>query len=354
MADERQFTPEDRALFEAEVERLRRQELPRARDEEIKAAAQRAVERDLEIERANYREELDQEVARATAETPDEERAEARREAPSKFLVLTLLLLLLFFLLAATGQLPSLFGSGNRAGETRLSAKGALGGALAGPTTTPVGGVVLLGGTLGPVFAGRGDPGAGGVDAPGSLVPAVAGVDPFFWPYYAAHDGLRVFGLPLSKVEIVNGRRVQWFERARLEHWPEYAGTPYEVQPGLVGREYTAGRTFPTQSFFPSRPGLAYFGETSHGAGGLFLDYWNKHGGLDLFGYPISDELPEVLDDGRIHTVQYFERARLELHPEVGSNGDVVMLGLLGRALYLNERAPEIIPPPQPTPVPLQ
>lgn len=352
MADERQFHPEDRALFEAEVERLRRQELPRAREEEIKAAAQRAVERDLEVERANYREELEQEVARTTAETAAEERAEARRETPSKLLMLVLLLLLFLLFLAATGRLRTLFSGSAGNGDGRLSARGAFTGALAGPTTTPIGAAGLQGGPLNPVFIGRGDPGAGGVDPPGAVVPQVAGVDPFFWPYYAQRDGLRVFGLPISPVVDVNGRRVQWFERARLEYWPELAGTPYEIQPGLVGREYTDGRDFPKQGFFPSRPGLVYFAETSHGVGGLFLQYWQAHGGLDIFGYPISDQIPEVLEDGRIHTVQYFERARMELHPELAGGSDI-MLGLLGRALYKQEPKPELITPPRPTSVPL-
>ena len=353
MADERQFSSQDWALFDAEVERLRREELPRARTEEIKAAAQRAVQRDLELERENYREELDNEVARVTAESAAEERTDARREAPSKLFLLAILLILLILVLAATGQLRTLFGGEARGSGTRLAAKGPLTGALLGPTTTPVGGLDGQVPGMDPQLAASGNPGAGGVDAPGSIMPQVAGVDPFFWPYYAEHDGLRVFGLPLSPVTTVNGRRVQWFERARLEYWPEHKGTPYEIQPGLVGREYTEGRTFPTQTFFPSRPGLVFFRETSHGLGGLFLEYWNNHGGLDIFGYPISEEIPEVLEDGRIHIVQYFERARMELHPELASSGDEVLLGLLGKALFLDEPKPESIPPPQPTAVPL-
>jgi hypothetical protein len=347
MADEEQFGPEDLALFEAEVERLRKQELPRAREEEIKAAAQRAVERDLESERESYREELDTEVARATTESIAEERAEARREAPSKVLMLAILLILLVFILAATGQLRSLFGGAARDNEARLAPKGAFSPALDGPTTTPVG-------SLSAQFGDEGDPNAGGVDAPGAIpAPVVEGVDPLFATFYAEHDGLRLFGLPLSELEIVNGREVQWFERDRLEHWPEYGDTPYAIQPGLVGREYTDGRLFPAQTFFTSRPGLVFFPETSHGLGGPFLEFWTVHGGVDTFGYPISDELPEVLEDGRIRNVQYFERARLELHPADESSSDQVLVGLLGRALYLQEPRPEPLPAPAPTPVPL-
>jgi hypothetical protein len=174
-----------------------------------------------------------------------------------------------------------------------------------------------------------------------------------FATYYAEHDGLRLFGLPLSKAMDVNGRRIQWFERARLEHWPEYSDTPYAIQPGSVGREYTDGRDFPKQTFFTNRPELIFFPETSHGLGGAFLEFWTAHGGLDLFGYPISDELSEVLDDGRIRRVQYFERARMEAHPRPDGSGEDVLLGLLGRALYLQEPRPEPLPVPAPTPVPL-
>jgi hypothetical protein len=34
----------------------------------------------------------------------------------------------------------------------------------------------------------------------------------------------------------------QHFERARFEHHPENAGTPYEVLLGLLGRELTGNR----------------------------------------------------------------------------------------------------------------
>lgn len=341
MIDEDELTPEDRALFEAEVARLRQQELPRARTEEIKAAALRAVERDLEAQRALFHDELDDEVAHAGVASFDDQQDEARREAPSKLLILAIVLILLFFILAATGGLRSLFAGNERAEQPRLAPKGALAGVLDGPTTTPVG-------------APAGDPAAGGVDAPGS-VPArvVEGVDPLFATYYAEHDGLRLFGLPLSTALDVNGRRVQWFERTRLEHWPEFADTPYAIQPGLVGREYTDGRDFPKQSFFPNRPDLIFFPETSHGVGAPFLDFWTAHGGLDVFGYPISDEFSEVLDDGRIRRVQYFERARLEVHPRPDGSGEDVLIGLLGRALYLQEPRPEPVPVPAPTPVPL-
>ena len=63
-----------------------------------------------------------------------------------------------------------------------------------------------------------------------------------FLEYWLAHGGLFEFGYPLSE-EVVevgpdgNNRVVQYFERARFEYHPEYAGTADTVQLGAVGRE---------------------------------------------------------------------------------------------------------------------
>jgi hypothetical protein len=56
-----------------------------------------------------------------------------------------------------------------------------------------------------------------------------------------------------------------------------------------------------------------------------FKSYWHEYGGLEIFGYPISNEMQE---DGT--TVQYFERARFEWHPGVWPERHDVLQGLLG------------------------
>ena len=62
-----------------------------------------------------------------------------------------------------------------------------------------------------------------------------------------------------------------------------------------------------------------------------FLGYWRTHGGLVQQGLPLTDELVEVSAiDQKPYTVQYFERARFEKHPEKAPPYDV-LLGLLGR-----------------------
>ncbi|MFL5734681.1 MAG: lamin tail domain-containing protein [Chloroflexia bacterium] len=75
---------------------------------------------------------------------------------------------------------------------------------------------------------------------------------------------------------------------------------------GLVSNTGTAQT--PTSHYFP---------ETRHTVKGLFLTYWQEHGALAQQGYPLSEEFTEVNDlDGKPYTIQYFERAVFESHPE--------------------------------------
>jgi acetyl esterase/lipase len=76
---------------------------------------------------------------------------------------------------------------------------------------------------------------------------------------------------------------------------------------------------------------------------GKFLQYWTSHGGLAQQGYPISDEMQETsATDGKTYTVQYFERAEFELHPENSPPNDV-LLSLLGTLRY-SQRYPNGAP----------
>ena len=76
------------------------------------------------------------------------------------------------------------------------------------------------------------------------------------------------------------------------------------------------------------------FPETGKTVAGRFLEYWDAHGGLAQQGYPISEQMQEVSDlDGKSYSVQYFERAVFELHPENQPPNDVE-LSLLGVFQY--------------------
>jgi len=82
--------------------------------------------------------------------------------------------------------------------------------------------------------------------------------------------------------------------------------------------------------------GEACFAETGFCVRGRFLAYWQQHGGLAINGFPLGDERQEILEDGNTYTVQYFERVRLEYHPENALPYDV-LLGQFGRRV-LGER----------------
>jgi hypothetical protein len=142
---------------------------------------------------------------------------------------------------------------------------------------------------------------------------------------------------------------VQWFERERFEYHPENAGTRYEVLLGLLGNELLsrACRTFAKAQPIPpppnTKPGSppptdrVYFKETSHNLVGAFKTYWEKRGGLAVFGYPVSEEFGETNPaDGKFYIVQYFERARFEYHPEHKGTPYEVELGLLGNQYIAN------------------
>ncbi len=75
------------------------------------------------------------------------------------------------------------------------------------------------------------------------------------------------------------------------------------------------------------------FPETNMCLGGAFRDYWFANGGLARNGFPLTPERREVLEDGKEYTVQYFERVRMELHPENAAPYDV-LLGQFGREVF--------------------
>ena len=70
--------------------------------------------------------------------------------------------------------------------------------------------------------------------------------------------------------------------------------------------------------------------------GGKFRAYWESHGGLAQQGLPISNEFTEAsdLDPGKSYTVQYFERAVFEYHPENAGTPFEVLLAQLGTYRY--------------------
>lgn len=151
-----------------------------------------------------------------------------------------------------------------------------------------------------------------------------------FIAYWAQHGGLAMYGLPITPEFEQNELTVQWFERARFEKNPKLPAEN-QVQFGLLGNEMRK-----PDPPLPGPPGgnRRFFPETGHSIGGRFRDYWEKNGGLTQFGYPLTEE---VFEDGL--TVQWFERARFEYHPEHAGSAAEVQLSQLGRILWGRQNA---------------
>ncbi|SRR5579884_782227 len=141
-----------------------------------------------------------------------------------------------------------------------------------------------------------------------------------FREFFEAHGGLDAFGFPRTEPVQENGFLVQYFQRARMEWHPEIN----QVQLSLLGSMLAQGRTFDAAKPVPNTADVRYFKETSHTVHHAFLKYFDSRGGLEQFGYPISDE---IVEDG--FRVQYFQRARFEWHPELPPAYSV-SLALLG------------------------
>ncbi|MEO8287109.1 MAG: hypothetical protein ABI670_11820 [Chloroflexota bacterium] len=162
-----------------------------------------------------------------------------------------------------------------------------------------------------------------------------------FLDYWEQNGGLSQQGYPISdlvgEVSPLDKKpyTVQYFERAVFEYHPENRA-PYNILLSQLGtfrykKKYPDGAPDQTQN---TSSGSMHFSETGHRLGGRFLEYWDKNGGLSQQGYPISDEFQEKSDlDGKLYTVQYFERAVFELHPENQAPYDV-LLSQLGTFRY--------------------
>ena len=169
-----------------------------------------------------------------------------------------------------------------------------------------------------------------------------------FLKYWRAHGGLAVYGYPITEAmqekSDLDGQTytVQYFERARLESHPENAA-PWDVILGQLGRN-NAQKVLLQPAMNPitedkTPAGAKYFPETQHAVGNAFLSYYSAHGALDQFGYPLSEEFQEKATDGKMYTVQYFERNRFEYHPENAAPYNV-LLGLLGAQMAQEKKLP--------------
>lgn len=166
-----------------------------------------------------------------------------------------------------------------------------------------------------------------------------------FLIYWNNNGGLAQQGFPITEeypeVNDIDGKtyNTQYFQRARFEFHPEIGDQNNQVLLGLLGTEAFLARyhnlnAAVTPVIVPGG-GSRFFPDTGHTVTGLFLNYWNTHGGLQQQGFPISEAFVETsLTDGRPYVTQYFQRARFEYHPEISGQNNQVLLGLVGVEIY--------------------
>jgi hypothetical protein len=177
--------------------------------------------------------------------------------------------------------------------------------------------------------------------------------------FWEQNGGLPVFGFPITpQVRTrIEGMVVpiQWFERARLEvHADE--PRPYDVLLGRLGADvlHTQGRDRINAPAARQGGDCVYFPETQHNVCGAFLKLWHAYGlefdgragrsaaeNLALLGLPISEPILDTSADGQMYLMQWFERARFELHPENPPPYNV-LLGRLGGELPIAQPRPTL------------
>lgn len=144
-----------------------------------------------------------------------------------------------------------------------------------------------------------------------------------FLEFFNTHGGLAIFGYPITEAFNKNGQLIQYFQRARFELHPNNPAG-FQVQLSLLGDLLDYDR--PGVASNTTNPRCRYFPETRHSVCNAFLDYFDRNGGLDVFGYPIGE-----LDIDHDRPIQAFQRMRMEWYPEkpVGQRVQLTNFGVL-------------------------
>ncbi|GAB4476572.1 MAG: hypothetical protein Kow0088_14510 [Anaerolineales bacterium] len=172
--------------------------------------------------------------------------------------------------------------------------------------------------------------------------PAIQGEEPRYYPetghtvsgeflkkYLQATDPEKIYGLPITEPFYSDQaqRIVQYFENARFELFPE---NPSELRVRVtpLGQMMLYHQSaIPVKIPYPfSR--CRYFPETGFSVCHEFLDFFEKHGGVRIFGYPISEL---IIEDG--YFVQYFQLLRIEWAGGAMDSADV-RVAPLGRRFF--------------------
>lgn len=138
----------------------------------------------------------------------------------------------------------------------------------------------------------------------------------------ASHPGRRPrIGPPLEPARATASGVSQIFRNASISLREDLRDTPYYVQPEPLGvgalRDLAYGGAEALAGPVGEGAGQR-FPETGHSLRGAFLDFWERGGGLEVFGLPLSEEFTAIAADGQPRITQYLERAVLAFYPEDG------------------------------------
>ena len=127
---------------------------------------------------------------------------------------------------------------------------------------------------------------------------------------------------------------------------PHRTGTPPTRTPVVTATSAVTRTPTRVEDDLPGS-GSRFFPQTNKSVKGIFLSYWEGHGGVKQQGYPISDARPQPSNVNwggsqsmsnkekpeKVYMSQYFERAVFEYHPENAAPFNV-LLSLLGSSRY--------------------
>jgi len=143
--------------------------------------------------------------------------------------------------------------------------------------------------------------------------------------YISNPDATFLYGYPITEeFTSVDGNFVQYFQRARFEY---HSGSPegQRIQLSSLG-QVTYYTEIPVRINNPIA--CREYTETGHAVCFEFREFFDQHGGVAQFGYPISD-----FEYHEKRIVQYFEKARIEWQPW-NFEGQRVVTSNLGRIYF--------------------
>ena len=163
----------------------------------------------------------------------------------------------------------------------------------------------------------------------------------FLDKYEETSNAADLYGAPITEAftDSLTGLEVQYFEKARFELHPE-SPADLQVRLSILGRYLYQESEGQPITVAANNPACRSFPEAEHPVCFAFLDFFEAHGGAAQFGYPVSGF--EIVD-GWI--VQYFQKARLEWHPEARSGKRVTVSNLGLRYFYARGENPRLLNP---------